>query len=372
MPTTHDSKPHLFQRRLPGSQRPTLRWRPRYVYVLILVLLLWFPNAHALTLGLLGDSLTDEYQAPWAGPALGYDGFNWVEILHMLRGDQVDFGAFDPSPGALNLPNGFAYNYALKGAKADGGNLGADAADAGLAPPQLSQLDDLGQNLPQQAEKLAQNIMAGQIDAVVLIIGGNDFNQHLRRGRSFDLNDSEFQAFQDKVLSGIRDAVGQVRSAGANAILVGEIPLVSGDPEVVQAITDTNRKLMDAVADQPRVAVFDPFGVVFARIDPMTFRLDLSGFMIDAFMAADGALLVPPPDGVMPAQCGYDNNTGTVGCPTVAYQSFGTQDDGTHPTTPIQGLMANAVMLALQEHFNMAITPLSDTEILTVSGVPAP
>ncbi len=92
--------------------------------------------------------------------------------------------------------------------------------------------------------------------------------------------------------------------------------------------------------------------------------------MIDVLTIANGDLLVPPPGGVIPAQCGYNNRTGAMGCPTVAYQSFGAQDDGVHPTTPIQGLIANAVVLALQQHFNLAIAPLSDADILAASGVP--
>src|SRR5262245_49226696 len=73
----------------------------------------------ALRIGVLGDSLSDEYQfyAPDRTAAA-----NWVEQLSTLRGDLGTFGAFtaDPtSPQATETRNqGYAQNWARSGAVA--------------------------------------------------------------------------------------------------------------------------------------------------------------------------------------------------------------------------------------------------------------
>ena len=84
--------------------------------------------------------------------------------------------------------------------------------------------------------------------------------------------------------------------------------------------------------------------------------------------AAPSSSLVDPPGGVTPTQCGFNNSTNAPGCPTAAYQAHVLQDDGAHITTPMQGLVANAVLGALRSR-GFSLNSLTDAEILAIAGV---
>ncbi len=328
--------------------------------------------ASAVSIAVIGDSLSDEYQATQTNTRfLGYEGFTWVEILAAARGSEVDFGAFDPTLGVMNLPRGYDYNYALKGTKAFGGNVIADAADAGLLLPGFSQLDDIGQNRVGQFDSAATDVANGAVDAVVIWLGANDFNQRRQSGFSFDLANPNFQAFQNNIVTALISGIDQLIAAGATDILLGQIQAVDlTRVDIVTATADTNAKLLAALATRPQVTFFDPLAAQLAHFDAGTGTIQIAGFEI-TLAAAPTSTLVAPPGGVSPAQCGYDNVTNAAACPTVAYQSFALNDDATHFTTPMQGLIASSVIDALASR-GIDVTPLSDAEILQIAGVPVP
>jgi hypothetical protein len=141
--------------------------------------------------------------------------------------------------------------------------------------------------------------------------------------------------------------------------------------DVVSATNDTNAKLAAAAALRPQVTFFDPMSEISARIDAARTMVRLDGLTVSV-AAAPASALVAPPGGVTPTQCGFNNTTFEAACPTAAYQAYFLTDDGAHPTTPIQGLIASSLLAALSSR-GFAATPLTDAEILSVAGVtPAP
>ena len=298
-----------------------------------------------IVVGTVGHSLTDEYQRPQSSRQFGLEGFNWLEILSRTRASEIGFGAYDATLDGFSEPVGFAFNHAVGGAMV------------------------LNSNMQQQVADLAADVAAGEIDAVVVWIGENDFTVRRLRGESFDLNDPSFQAFQSALVTELVNALDTLISVGAMHIALARIGSDPSRPDIVSAASDTNAKIAAAVTSRPEVSVFAPLAELIARVDPATNQVHIGSF-VAVGAAAPSSALVDPPGGVTPAQCGFNNQTQLPGCPTAAYQGYVIQDDGAHLTTPMQGLVANAVIAALRAR-GFALTPLSDAEILTVSGVPA-
>jgi hypothetical protein len=300
-----------------------------------------------VVVGTVGHSLTDEYQRPESTRQFGLDGFNWVEILSRTRASEVTFGAYDAVLDANAEPGGFAFNHAIGGAMV------------------------LNSNMQQQVEELADDVAAGEIDAVVIWIGENDFTVRRLRGESFELSDSSFQSFQSAFVGSLVSALDALIAAGATDILLARVGMTAPNrSDIALATDDTNAQLASAAAMRPQVTFFAPLSEIVSRFDAASSSVNVGGVSIFGSPAASSDL-VDPPSGVTPTQCGFNNLTHLPGCPTVAYQSHMLQDDGAHLTTPMQGLVANAMLEALQAR-GFALTPLSDAEILAVSGVATP
>lgn len=300
-----------------------------------------------IALGAIGDSLSAEYQAPQSNYHRGLEGFNWVEILTRTRSSQVDFGPYNPTLDAQNVPAGFPHDYAIGGAMA------------------------VGSNLPQQVASAAVDVASGAVEVTVIWIGANDFNVRISTGGSFALNDPTFQLFQTNLVNALTGALDTLIAAGATDILLGKIPNTSPTrTDVLAATIDTNNKLLAAVALRPQVTLFDPMSEIIAHADPISRVVTIGGLAMTP-SAAPSNLLVSPPGGVLPAQCGFNNTTFAPACPTPAYQRYVLNDDGAHMTTPMQGLVASSVIKGLGTR-GFLMPPLSDSEILAIAGLARP
>lgn len=339
------------------------------------------------SLGIVGDSISDEYHAPLAGPFLGYEGLNWVEQLS--RAGRLDFGSFDSTPGALGLSGGFANNFALKGAKVTGGNiLDSPTNPFGVFVPGLSAI---GQNFDQQAVSLAAAFAAGRIDAGLIQGGANDVFERFFNGESFDPSDAGFQAFKNELVTAF-DSLLQTPVPGGGiladeTIALALVPL-NANFSTAAGIRAINEDLI-ALAATYSVPTVDLQAATFSRVDftDPAFPVAIGEFEIPLFSIASNDDLVSAldPASVGEEQCGFSNGTppfgngtginpfGASGCPTEAYQLTGTQDDFIHPTTLFQGLIANDVIGVFNEHFGFDIALLSDREITDVAlGIPEP
>jgi len=297
--------------------------------------------------GVLGDSISAEYQAPQSNYRRGLEGLGWVEILSRVRASELSFGAYDPTLDTENVPAGYAHDYAVGGSMI------------------------VGNFFPEQVSNAAADVTAGALDAVVIWLGSNDFSVRVRTGGSFDLNDPSFQAFQTERVDALVGAIDTLIAAGATDIALGRIQLAAPNrADVVSATNDTNAKLAAAAALRPQVTFFDPLSELTARADAARTTVRLDGLTVTVG-AAPSSALVAPPGGVTPTQCGFNNTTFEAACPTPAYQAYFLTDDGAHPTTPIQGLFANAMLAALSSR-GFTATPLTDAEILSIAGIAPP
>ena len=228
--------------------------------------------ASAVTIGVVGDSFSDEYGALDSGnPLLGYEGFSWVEILAITG--RADFGSFDPTIGALGLPGGYAYNFALKGAGATDINVG-DVT--GLVPG----ANDIGQKFSEQIDDLAA-LIAGptQIDAAVVHIGVNDIFSRMIQGGSFELADPGYLAFQTAFLTSLTGGLDTLQAAGSTPIVLalfgdGTATLQAlqpvfgfSDDYIAAAVAGTLalNPLLEAEASARGIQVYDPFAAALAK-----------------------------------------------------------------------------------------------------------
>ena len=285
-------------------------------------------DAQPITIGVLGDSNSDEYRADDnRGGAYASVTFNWVEILARTR--NVDFGPWGTR--AEPRRSGYAYNWARSGARAR----------------------DLG---PQQTG-LAQQVRNGEVEYVIVHIGTNDIHPDGNTYRNIyngTLSGAQLQNFLNNVTANIRSAVQEVAEAGAKVLVTG-VPDAAASPEhqakypdparrevVTNAINVINNALRADAERNPNIAYVDMAvfsQLVLQRLQP-TGHILVGGERIDLFNR-----------GNEPHHMRLDDESG-------------------HAGTVGNGLMANMLFLApLNEAFGTNIPLLTDEEILCVAGI---
>jgi len=323
-----------------------------------------------IRMGLIGDSMTDEYLLAPNAARTDLAAYSWVQILARLRPGQFDFGSYrapkDYWPDRRDA--GYEYNWAKVGAAA--------SATARLRIAQIWQMRTdspfMGSAyLDEQAEGLAPYIARGEVDYAFVGAGSNDF---FYRTTSFSLTGSakplkqlDIDAiFVEDVAHSVLLAVDTLRAAGAVKVMMALIPMGTaegggGSPEVLAGIAAANEILAEG-ARRRGIATVDLFG--FAR-DPARSRPDGSIVIGDRVIPFDSAAtdadLVPR--GTPGA--GACNSKGRCAGPqhVLRYRA----EDGLHPNTVIQGLMANEVLKALNAAYGAGIELLTDEEILALT-----
>lgn len=319
----------------------------------------------ALTIGTLGDSLTDEYLG-YAGSATSgvtdLAAKNWVQILAETRGDQLDFGALSLDQNERGEPRGkgYAHNWARAGATAtQPGILGSFG------------LPDFA-NLAQQSQGLRPAVQSGAVDVVFAGIGTNDF---LVRTGIFGalpakpLSGPDYDVWENDLIASIFAPLDALKAAGAGHILLGLIPAGTADSSsgsnvaLQNAIAHANSRLIEGAATRG-FAIVDLFGWGDdpGRYDALG-NLSVGDLLILADAASTADLV---PAGTPGA--GACNSQGMCAGPHHALHSI--SEDGIHPNTIMQGLVANAVLAALNAELNLDIALLSDDELIRLSGAP--
>ena len=287
-------------------------------------------------LGAIGDSLTDEYAEETYSYAQ-----SWVEQLSIYRG--VDAG---PTAARAGQPGGtwgeprrtgYEFNWARSGATS--GSLLTGGQHTGLA----------GQVGPQG------------LDYAVLAIGSNDF---IPTGTAYFSiyngfwSQAQIDSYVDQTVANIESAVTTVQGAGVDLALVnlldyGIAPAVWGSiffsnpdnrQQVTVVIEEVNARLEDLARDH-RIVLVDAYG--FARAvfgtnhDPEEFLI-LGNVAIQLRVADTAA------------------NTNAAA---------GFVDDGAHPHTHLQAVIANIVLEGLNLGYGAAIPLFSEQEILAHAGL---
>jgi hypothetical protein len=273
-------------------------------------------------IGVLGDSYSDEYRFYTPDRMIAR---NWVEFLADVRG--LNFGLpSDASRGSPRL-QGYAYNWAKSAATTD--SLIAEGQHTGIAA----------------------QVAAGEIDVVVVFIGGNDF---INASRHMDAV-AELERTAVKARANLRLAVDTVLNARADVrMILLTVPDVRELPEVrdslrtatdpkrvgeacVAAIKSYNELIRDIAYKEPRIGLVD-FDLVnrVARVVAPS-RVTVGNRAIDRDRPGN------EPDCLILAD---RRHMGTVG----------------------QALLARLIVEKLNQRFHAGVKPISDEEILAYAA----
>jgi lysophospholipase L1-like esterase len=309
--------------------------RTRLTLLSVIIGFLYSAPASAVTLGVMGDSLSDEY----AEESYGSYAQNWNEQL-------VNFAGFDlgPTAAAAAQPGGtwgeprrtgYEFNWARSGATSV--TLLSDGQHSGVA---------------------AQVIPEG-IDYVTIAIGANDYNPADVAYQAIYANlwsQAQIDAHNTTIVANILTALDTALATGVDAV-VTNIPDYGLSPTVQGFFPDPVGR--QRVADAITQANNDLAPPVFVR-----------GVVLIDFFEASLAIFGPH---------GSPNATLTIG--NVAIQlnqadtagggnpTAGFVDDGVHPNTTLQALSANMTMEALNIAYGEGLTLFTEAEILAHRGI---
>ncbi len=280
-------------------------------------------------LGILGDSQSDEYRADDnRGANFPSTTQNWVEILANER--NVNVGEW----GIWNEPrrSGYAYNWARTGATA-------------------ASMIESGQHIG-----LAQQVKNGEVNVVVIYIGANDFSPYITEDGyeaiyNETLSEAQIERKINRFIADVTTAINVIQAAGDVQILLVTIPdwgnhigikLAFPLPYkrilVKRVIDETNQRL-EKVALEKGIPTVDP-NVFFAELTKETpsSKPIIGGTNLEFL---------------------YLNNS-----PENVFLS-----DGVHTGTAMNGLFANYLLQVLNPYLSTPISPLTDEEILKISGL---
>ncbi len=316
--------------------RPTKMSLPLVLAGLPLVAsLLFAPTASAVKLGVMGDSLSDEY----AEEGYGNYAQNRFELF-------VNFAGFDLGPTAVEAGQpggtwgeprrtGYEFNWARSGATS--GSLLADGQHTGVA---------------------AQVVPEG-LAYVVLSVGANDYNPSSTAYQSIYANvwsQAQIDAHNAGIVANILTALDTVLATGVDVVVAnlpdyGLTPTVQGffpDPvgrqRVSAAISQANANLALAAFSRA-VVLIDIYGASLAIFGPHS--------------APNTTLAI----GDVPIQLTQSDTAGG-GNPTAGFVH-----DGIHPNTTIQGLTANLTLEALNLGYGAGLTLFTEAELLAHRGI---
>lgn len=282
--------------------------------------------AFAVRLGIMGDSLSDEYAEE------SYDyAENWVEQLVIYGG--IDVGAV----GAWGGPRRTRYEYNWARAGATTGSLLSDGQHTGLA----------GQVAPEG------------ITYAVMAIGANDFAPF---GAAYDgiyyetWPSSQIDTYVNQRVANLNAALDTVLPTGVELALVnvpdyGVTPTVQlfySDPAKRQLVADVIAQLnaaIDTMAQTRQLPVVDLFGAALTIFGPhggSNSTLTLGSVDIDLLQ--------------------FDTASG--GNPTAGFVN-----DGIHPNTTLQGILANTFVEALNAGYAANLPLFSEQQILAHRGL---
>jgi phospholipase/lecithinase/hemolysin len=302
----------------------------RIAGIALIALFVTVPRASLATkLGVMGDSLSDEY---------GHESYsyadNWVEQLVIYRG--IDVGP----TGSWGEPrrNGFyEYNWARAGATS-GALLSAG-----------------------QHTGLAAQVAPNSIEYGVLLIGANDqffdgtnayFNIY-----SGSWSSAQIDTWVNGIVSNINTALSTVAPTGIKLVLFNvpdygvtpavqaAFPNASGRQAVTDVLTTRLNPQVEALADLYDVVYIDSMGFISAVYGSHT--SPNSTFSI-------GNVLV------------YLNQSDTSGNTNPQAAAV---HDGIHPHTTLQGVIANLIVEGFKIGYGLNLARFSEAEILSHAGL---
>jgi phospholipase/lecithinase/hemolysin len=283
-------------------------------------------GAHAVTVGAVGDSYTDEYRFYPPDRALAR---NWVEILAATR--RVSFGPFTTHRRAEPRDQGFAFNWAR-----------SDSTSVQM----------VGNQLPGLAVQAAR----GQVRYAWIFTGGNDFLYFLRDNAQTATNPlappmlQQLSALEARVEADFTTAVHSLLASSPRVrVVVATLPDVAALPIVQEglALFPQARPLVGAVGQE--IQRYNTLIRQTAAVNPRIALADI---------AAQAGLLQSAGTSAR-----FGGTTINLTTPGDNYHDFFLAD-GIHLGTVGQGIIADAFISAVDSRFGAHIKPLSPTQIV--------
>ncbi len=318
--------------------------------------------AHAqIKMGAAGDSLTDEYlNAPTAAKT-DLAAYSWTEMLGLLRSNEVSFGSYTTKLlRSKSRHRGFEHNWAKVAASA------SDAARINAAG-MVMKIDNIfvgSRYLTDQVGDLVNDVSNGKVEYAFVGAGSNDFFYYTY---DFDINGnairnsndpSEF-AFYSDVANSLLYQVDRLLAVNAWVVLA-LIPIGTAggaaDQQTIDGINAANAILL-AGAEERSIAVVDLFG-----FDMNTDK----GVTVGGVTVLGGTTAIES-DLVWSMSPNHGKCNSSYKCAGSDHKYRFAAEDGLHPNTIIQGLIANQVVEALNNIYNTGIKPLTEAEIVDMS-----
>lgn len=351
---------------------------PRYLAALAVVSLMPIVAHAQINMGMVGDSITDDYLGGPAPNNNNLAAFSWGQILAETRsefnfGNYLDVGTTWDDSAVSPFPirySGYEYNWATSGAVAsDNTTTDILQANGTLSPIPVNFFG--ASYLSDQVTGLGANIASGQVDTAFVGIGGNDFLFHGSvfdtAGNSSPNPDNAFdQAFVDdisgSILSGVDDLLAAAPDGGSLDLVLALLRSRDESGERGQAVAAINDILVAGALERgiATVSLYDWTNDP-NRVDENGF-VQVGGLLIEPGTVADGDDISVDGDGACNAEglCALDSHA----------LNF-TAEDNRHPNTIIQGLIANEVISVLNSSYGHNIALLSDDELLGLAGITA-
>lgn len=286
-------------------------------------------RAQAPSMGALGDSLSDEYRFY---PPDRSQARNWVELLGAKR--ILNFGPFSLRSRGEPRNAGFAQDWAQS---------------------QATSADMVANQLP----GLLSQVRSGQVGLVSVIVGDNDFGHFLESAPALASDPQALMGRLEQVTASAEmnlDAtVNAVLGANPNVkVVVGTIFDISQTPAVQSlagAFGAQGQQLLQATSEA--IGAYNAHVRAVAASNPRVALADLEA--VDAAITAQAAQ-----SGGTLTYRGFTLQVATPGdAPNHLLLA-----DGYHPGTVGQGLMADTIVSALDQTFNLPIRSLSLDQII--------
>ncbi|MDB6134667.1 MAG: phospholipase/lecithinase/hemolysin [Verrucomicrobiales bacterium] len=342
----------------------------------------------------IGDSLSKEYQITFPGvPIAGVPGIdpdhpsarNWVEILSARRNAQFALGEYRDSVFAawkdLRLL-GHEYNWAVPGARARqirdlllGQNLDEITNDSGF-----TQLTTLAAEWQQTGARITAQLQAGTAAGVVILIGGNDLRSGstdpaaavngtpITYGTIYS-GDGTGAGDPQPLMNSLKDSVQAI----ANFVRAGNatIPLAICAVPHIGATPDVTRQFPTDAARTGRITT--ALDALNAELKTWTESTAKGVWVDSSYILTRGLISAPLNIGGVTFRSEADP-LGPADS-AAAHNRYLFAQDGFHPTTALQALVARGVSDALKAAYPAVygtVEPLGTREILAdVCGIPA-
>ncbi|CAA0098251.1 Uncharacterised protein [BD1-7 clade bacterium] len=318
--------------------------------------------ANPIIIGAVGDSMTDEYLDTGTNANTDIAAYNWVEILAGLRGQHLNFGEYRPT-----LKNGWpdhraaGYQY----------NFAKVAATASPAARVSLDLWITTYDMPIDSAAMESTYVDDQVtgllnepvEFVVVAAGSNDYffksNDISLFGNPSRNDEAVDQKFADDVVSSLIRHVDRLQEKDMK-VLLAYIPMGTAggaDKAILDSIVYANKTLETAALKRgiPMVKMFDFAKNKDGGITVGDVTVALKG-------VAKSADLVPK--GTQGA--GKCRSDGLCAGPT--HKSHFIADDELHPNTLVQAQMANQILNALNQGYQLNVPLLTEEEMLSLTN----